>query len=75
MKHRIKLLLLLPTLLLAACGQREELAQPKEVINQWNSSAQVGDQTTVLHEIAYDDGTICSSFTNPDDNRTEEECW
>lgn len=72
---RLSTLLLLPVLLLAACGQREELTQPKEVINQWDSSLQIGEHTTVSHEIVYDDGTICSSFINPDDNTTQEECW
>lgn len=74
---RLSTLLLLPVLLLAACGQKNtsELTQPKEVINQWDSSIQVGEHSTVSHEVVYEDGTICSSFTNPDDNRTQEECW
>jgi hypothetical protein len=72
---RLSILLFLPLLLLAACGQREELTQPKEVINQWDSSLQIGEHTTVAHEVVYDDGTICSSFTIPDNNRTQEECW
>lgn len=77
-------ILALLVLSLAACTQTspapnrpqviEQAGQPK-VIEKWVSSLQVGKHTTLLYEVAYSDGTICSSFINPDDNSIQEECW
>jgi hypothetical protein len=76
-RKRINTLIALTLLALAlvACTQQSARPNQPQAIEQWNMGLQVGDQTTVLHEVAYDDGTICSSFTNPYDNSIQEECW
>jgi hypothetical protein len=62
------------TLTLAACGQKPQSIQPRE-IERWESSALMADQAVTLQEIAFDDGTVCSSFVNPTDSSSEQDCW
>ena len=57
-------------LTLAACSQTVQSIQAKE-IERWETNALVADQTVTLQEIAYQDGTVCSSFVNTTDGSNQ----